>query len=198
MNKTLRPIVAALVLCLVGCGGSEPAPAYIPPPGNAEATAVRAGPVSISGDRAAVGAVGRAGGTFTLSNGARLEIPRGALEEEIDLTFGVGSETRAFNNRENLRLVGPSLMAMPGVESAGDDFTIVAPVGSLPSGYDESDLRLAVEVQDDQQRGFSAETTATFWEYLPAELSGNSASADLPILPGERFQFVLSGSVAKP
>lgn len=196
MNQLRTTSIGLILLILAACGSSESRPAHIPPPGNE--TVTPAGPASVRGDRAAVGPVGPAGGVFTLANGARLEIPRGALDEEVDFTFGIGAETSAFNNRDNMELMGPILMAMPGLESGGGEFTLSAPVGAIPSGFTEDDLQLAVEIQDEQQRGFSAETTATVWEYLPATLSGNTATATLPIIPGERFQFVVNGSMSKP
>src|SRR3954453_19737192 len=41
--------------------------------------------------------IGSAGGTLELDNGARLEIPAGALSESVQITFAAGARTTAFS-----------------------------------------------------------------------------------------------------
>jgi hypothetical protein len=187
-------VLAGLILPgLAACGGNEgPVPILVP--GDDETSGGRATPLPAraSGDRSASTAVGPAGGVLSLSNGARLEIPAGALAEEVELTFAIAEATRSFANREDIELVGPTVMAMPSIAAAeGKVFTLDLPLPSLPADHEPEDVTLAVEIADQTQRHLST-TTQTTWEFFPATANGGRASAELPALPGYRFQFAVS------
>jgi len=137
--------------------------------------------------------VGEDGGTFSLSNGARLEIPEGALAEDVELTFSVGTATQSFNNREDVRPVGPSVMAQPAVVlQPGTRITISSPMGMLPDDFTNEDLAIAYEEVSEAQRAMQMGTVQTIWQYGPARAEGSRMVAELSQLSGLRFQFVVS------
>ena len=96
--------------CFLGaCGGSAAAtdttlPVSTEPVPVAEA----ARPSTVAhahGDHQATARIGRAGGDLTLGNGARLEIPPGAITEETEVVFSLGEAVNAFRNREDEKML---------------------------------------------------------------------------------------------
>ena len=126
-------------------------------------------PVHLRGDRTAEGEVGPAGGSLSLTNGARLEIPEDALDEEVVIAFSVTSATQAYANRDDIQLVGPSVMAIPPLNAAdGAQFTVSVPIPNLPRDLPDEAVQLAVEMTDAHQRVGSSATTQTHWELHPS------------------------------
>jgi hypothetical protein len=137
--------------------------------------------------------VGNAGGTLELDNGARLEIPQGALSEPVEITFGRGGHTTAFSNHEWERPLGPTLTLTPAI-ALGSPMKVSVPLATLPEGFSESDLALGLEVVSDSQRAVQMTGTQTRWDYLPASTASGRATAQLDAVPGYRLQFVVSKS----
>jgi hypothetical protein len=192
----LRWASAGLVLA-VACGGSTAAK---PPPqraAQAHNTPVEAtepsSPVHKRGSGKLIVEVGRAGGTLELDNGARLEIPQGALSEPVEITFSRGNHTTAFSNHEWERPLGPTLEIAPAI-GLGSPVKVSVPLASLPEGFSEDDLALGLEVVSDTQRAVEMTGTQTRWDYLPASTAGGRATAQLDSVPGYRLQFVVSKS----
>lgn len=135
--------------------------------------------------------VGSAGGTLELGNGARLDIPAGALSETVEITFAEGQHTTAFSNHEYERPVGPTLEIAPPL-ALNQPFKVSVPLARLPEGFAEKDLTLAAEVVSDTQRAVQMHGTQTRWDYLPAVSDSGRAVAQLSEVPGYRVQFVVS------
>jgi len=137
--------------------------------------------------------VGRAGGKLELDNGARLDIPSGALSETVEITFAEGQHTTAFANHEYERPVGPTLEIAPAL-ALNQPFKVSVPLSRLPEGFAEKDLTLAAEVVSDTQRAVQMTGTQTRWDYFPAVSESGRAVAELAQVPGYRVQFVVSQS----
>jgi hypothetical protein len=197
MERTL--IAAALsVLVGFGCGGdNEPEPLFTPEnTGTGGEVAPRGGMVHERGDSSISATVGPAGAVLELSNGAKLEIPAGALGDEIDLVFGIGSQTQAFANRDFERAVGPTLLIQPAlVAQPGARIKVSAPMGPIPQPFTEEDITLATEAVDEMAPMSDVRTNIqTIWQYATAEVVGGRFVAEVQELPGMRVQFLLSRS----
>jgi len=144
-----------------------------------------------SGDSKLIVEVGRGGGVLRLGNGARLDIPEGALNEPVEITFSEGTHTTAFSNHEYERPIGPTLEIAPALD-LNQPFKLSVPLGSLPEGFAEKDLTLAAEVMSESQRAVQMQGTQTRWDYLPASSDAGRAVAELSQIPGFRMQFVVS------
>jgi hypothetical protein len=176
---------------LAACGGESGAPPIVPETSGDEEDQVSAS-ANESGDRTVSARVGPPGGSLALSNGARLEIPPGALEDTVEITFSVAEPTRSFSNREDIRLIGPCVMALPAVQAAaGEHFKLTGPIPSIPDGFSAEEVTLTVEVPAQDQREMH-QSTQTLWDFIPASASGGRAEAELEALPGFRFQFAVS------
>lgn len=136
-------------------------------------------------------AVGAAGGTLELDNGARLVIPAGALSENVDITFAEGARTTAFSNHEYERPIGPTLEIAPEM-ALGGKVQVSIPIAELPEGFDEQHLGAAVEGVAKSQRALPGQALQTRWNYGPAASEGGRAVAELEEIPGYRVQFVVS------
>ena len=134
--------------------------------------------------------VGEAGGVLELDNGAKLDIPAGALDEDVTLTFAAGARTTAFANRDFERAVGPTLEIAPELAPSAP-LTVSIPLTQLPEGFAADDLALGVEVIGNQQR-LGGQGTQTRWDYAPAASEHGRAQARLTKLSGLRVQFVVS------
>ncbi len=135
--------------------------------------------------------VGSAGGTLELGNGARLEIPAGALGETVQLVFSEGQHSTAFSNHEYERPVGPIVEIGPPL-ALNQPLKLSIPLSRLPDGFEEKDLTLGAEVVSDTQRAVQMHGVQTRWDYLPASSAGGRAVAELGAVPGYRMQFVVS------
>jgi len=126
-----------------------------------------------------------------LANGATLEIPAGALDSSVSLTFSQGRATSVFANNEYERALGPTLNLSPSVALSAP-LKVSIPLDALPEGFDGGELTLATEVPDGQQgRGVHA-MVQTRWDYLPAVTEGGRAQASMDSAAGMRLQFVVS------
>ena len=71
----------------------------------------------------------------TLANGVRLEIPAGALSEDVELTLHVAPPAREAWDDETKRPLGPVVEITPAVQSQGEPFMLSAPANPIPDGY---------------------------------------------------------------
>jgi hypothetical protein len=150
-------------------------------------------PVFQTGDRVASAEMGSPGGTLTLGNGARAEFGQGVLGEVMEIHFSTESQTQAFNNRDYEKPVGPTLHLQPGVHLSSGAVSISIPATSIPSGFTEEQLMLAVEIPHDVQRSSVMGSTQTTWTYIAARSESGRFTADLPdAIPGMRLQFIVS------
>jgi hypothetical protein len=194
MHHLRRGSVGPLLFActLMGCSGSNPKP----PPRNAAQAAPIAQPAPALPVRKRGGAklivdVGEGGGTLELDNGARLEIPQGALNETVEITFSQGTHTTAFSNHDWERPLGPTLEIAPS-RAISARIKVSIPMTTLPEGFAETDLALGLEVVSDEQRAVQMHGVQTRWDYLPAAAASGRAVAELDALPGYRLQFVVS------
>ena len=151
-----------------------------------------AGPVSASGSAEARATVGPAGGTLSLSNGARLEIPAGALSAPTEVVLSHGVEGQAFRDRETQRALGPMLNIEPVLRSGGAEFVVSIPQQPVPNGWSQEDLAFAMEEVSDEQRAIDVLGTVTRWQYYPVRMTGGRLAAHTMGLQGARVQFGVS------
>lgn len=185
--------IAGLTL-LAACGGGGEQTKAARSPTVLEAEAESSGGTNLAevhrrGQDKLVVAVGPAGGTLELDNGARLVIPQGALGENTEVTLATGARTSAFSNHDYERAIGPivEVVIETGVTTPVE---ISIPLGKIPEGFEEKDLTLGVEVPASNQRYESA-ATQTRWDYTPASGRAGRAVASLEP-PGFRVQFLVS------
>lgn len=197
MTTALRTVGFLLLTAAVGCGGSEePEPLFTEEGmggGSGGSEPAAGAPVHERGDDSVTASVGPAGGTLELSNGAKLEIPAGALGEQTDVIFGIGARTQAFANRDYERTIGPTLIIQPSIVlQPGKRAVLSAPLSSIPQPYTEEDVALATEEVDDHQQSDVRNTVQTMWQYNDAAVQGGRLTAELQEIPGMRVQFLLS------
>jgi hypothetical protein len=185
-----RQVVCLLVLS--ACGGTAASPTPQTAPQAQAAAPEPSHPVRKRGAQKLIVEVGRAGGTLELDNGARLEIPEGALSEAVQITFAAGARTTAFSNKEHERPLGPTLEIAPEL-ALSSPITVSVPATQLPEGFGENDLALGLEILGDQ-RAVEMQGVQTRWDYFPAASQGGRAVAELGQVPGYRVQFVVSKS----
>ncbi len=190
MNHLLH-WMAGLAL-LSACGGRAPAPTYYTPPPTPVASGDEDPPeVHKRGAQKLIVAVGRKGGTLELDNGARLEIPAGALSEAVEVTLSEGARTTAFSNEEYERPVGPTLEIAPAF-AVQSPVRVSIPLNKIPDGFSASDVALGLEVPSSTHRGIQGQAVQTRWDYLSASAQSGRAIAELTEIPGYRVQFVVS------
>jgi hypothetical protein len=178
------------LLTIGGCGGGASGQAAETTPAE-EAPPRATGPVHARGENEVRARVGSAGGTLELANGGRLEIPAGALGEEVEIVFTTGASAREAWDAETKRPLGPTLEVRPALAAGGGSrFRISAPATQLPDGFEMSDLGLGHEEEADA-RHLSA-STATRWQMWPARVESGRFVADMPALAGHRVQFGVS------
>lgn len=192
-----RTLIATLLAAsaIVGCGGgSEPEPLFTPENTGGGEGSGAASPVHERGDTSVQATVGPAGAVLELSNGAKLEIPAGALGDRVEIVFGIGSQTQAFSNRENERTLGPTLLVQPAlVAQPGARIKVSAPAGPIPQPFTEDDVTLATENVDEMAPMSDVRTNVqTVWQYANASVQGGRLVAEVQELPGMRVQFLLS------
>lgn len=189
-----RWIVGMTVLAGCGGGAGSAAPGETTP---SEETAEVSGGENLpavhkKGAQKLIVAVGPAGGTLELDNGARLVIPKGALSSATEITLAAGARTTAFANHEYERAIGPTLEV--ALESGiNSPLELSIPLSSIPEGFAEKDLALGVEVASSNQRYESA-NVQTRWDYLTASGRSGRAVAELAQPPEFRVQFLVSKS----
>ncbi len=181
---------AAILMGAAGCPGAAGTPVSRMAEPTAEIEEVH-GPVHKRGDDKLTAGVGTAGGTLRLANGALLDIPEGALEGTVQITFSEGTHTTAFANHEYERPVGPTLEVGPPL-NLRRPCVVSVPLPALPEGFEAKDLTLATEVMSDTQRAVPMQGTQTRWDYSPATSAAGRARAEVPQVPGFRIQFVVS------
>lgn len=185
------PMLALLVLS-AACGGAS-----VSTPGPQNPVAPQSAPVETDpsavraqGDTEVVARVGRQGGNLALSAGIAIEIPPGALTQAVEITFRPGHASTMIGNREGERPVGPMLELSPAVElAAGKKATISMPLSAPPTGYEPSDLALAVE-RPASGAAFGMRANETRWDMIPTRLSQGRLSAELDVLYGLRVMFI--------
>jgi hypothetical protein len=172
---------------LLGCGAARQSePVAVAPVEEAPAPV---GPVNARGDDAVRARVGAAGGTLSLSNGARLEIPEGALSEEVEIAMSNAPACRAFGDAESQRPLGPVLNVEPPLSTSTGAFELSIPQVALPGGYREDDLAFAVEDVAVGSRASETLATETHWNFLPVVVRNGRFVARTDGLPGHRVQF---------
>jgi hypothetical protein len=182
------------------CGGgaatADTTPVAAPPRAVQPSTSPSAsvGVVHARGELSVTARVGPAGGDLTLANGARLDIPQGALDEVVEVVFAVGEPTTAFRNRDDEKTVGPPLVVSPELEARGGArFRVTLPFLELPAGFDRQHATVAVERQDESSSGFRGGATRTIWEHHEATATTDRKFvAEFARLPGLRVQFLVS------
>ncbi len=188
-----RTLICLLALSSA-CGASTKPPAQTPQsPALAEPAPKPAAPVHRRGQDKLIVEIGSAGGTLELDNGARLEIPKNALQETIEVTFANGTRTTAFSNKEFERPLGPILEIAPELPLAAP-VRVSVPALRMPDGFSEQDLAIGVEVLGDQRAIEGGHGTQTRWDYQTATASAGRAVAELSQVPGFRVQFLVSKS----
>lgn len=190
--KTTLGLIA-LAAAGAACGGGTTQTSSTGPGGGPAATTgpTAAGPVIESGDRTLTAEVGGAGGTLSLTNGSRVEIPAGALSEDYEIHFSVASQTQAFNNRDYERPVGPTIHLQPAMPVASP-LVVSIPAASIPREFQDGELTLAVEVPAAGQRAGVMGSTQTTWSHVAARSENGRFVADLPDVPGMRLQFLVA------
>lgn len=175
-----------LSLIAIGCGGGTATQAPVEEPVVERAPA---GPVNARGGEEVQARVGGAGGTLALANGARLEIPAGALAEEVEVQMAAVGACRAFGDAERQRPLGPVLNIEPGLSASEGAFELSIPQVALPGGYSEDDLAFAVEEPAEGARARGTLATETRWNFLPVVVRNGRFVARTDGLPGHRVQF---------
>jgi len=183
----------ACLSLMSACGGSAPTVAPHAPTELSQSAAKHSFPVHQRGTDKIVVEVGAAGGVLELDNGARLDIPEGALSEALTLTFAEGARTTAFSNQDFERALGPTLEIAPELSLAAP-VSVSIPLAQLPEGFAPKDLALGVEVMATQQRAVGGQGTQTRWDYTTATSEHGRAQAQLTRLSGLRVQFIVSKS----
>lgn len=188
--RWIRLGALALSAAAIGCGGTQSDTGSTTGGGLQEEPPPQpAGPANASGSTEATATVGSAGGTLSLSNGARLEIPSGALGESVEVTLQNGADGQAFGDRERQRALTPMLNVTPQLISEGGNFVVSYPSQAIPAGFEESDLAFAMEFVDDHQRAIDTLGTQTRWQFFPVQVQNGRFVASVDGLPGHRLQF---------
>lgn len=179
------------LFALAACGGSQNAqPTTGGPLTEEPAEAQPRGPVSASGSGEVTAIVGSAGGTLSLSNGARLEIPAGALSRDVEITFHVGADGQAFGDAERQRPLGPMLGITPALAAEnGASFVLSIPSVPVPTGFQSDDLAFAMEETDEGARAIDTIATQTRWQFYHVQVDGGRFVARTQGFPGHRVRF---------
>jgi hypothetical protein len=179
-------VSTALVLAACG-GGSQQRP--VATADVLDDTPPSSTPSRARGENEVIARVGRAGGTLELANGARIDIPAGALDQEVEIRFHVSPPAREAWNDETKRPLGPMLEITPSLTAASGEFRVSCPATQIPHGWEPSDLALGHE---EEQGTSMSGRTQTRWQMWPARIEGNRFIAEVPYFHGHRFQFGVS------
>ncbi len=192
MNTSITRVIA-MSCVLAGCGGGTAAgPGTSTSDQGGAARVTRASAVG-SGSVSAV--IGAPGGSLELSGGPRVEIPAGAVKEAQEFVLREATKTTAFLNSEAERPIGPIFIFSPELEAPeGQSIRVSLPLAGFPQGWGEPSISYEYIVGE----MVGAENAQhTRWDYADARLSGGRLVADLPSLPGERLQFILTNLEAQ-
>ena len=193
--RALKWFATLACLSLGACGGAStggtPAAAATGP---AEDTggelAAPAGAVNRSGSGSVSAVLGPAGGSLSLSEGPKVEVPPGALTEAEEFVLKTAPLTTAFLNEEAERPEGPTFVFSPAVSAPeGRAIKVSIPLASYPEGWGEA--ALGYEYPEGKRVG-AEDSMHTRWQYENATLSGGRAVAEVAELTGMRLQFVLT------
>lgn len=189
MKSWKSGLTCSIVLVASACGGPQArstaveddlAPEAPPAPSD----------VAVHGTSEARARIGRAGGTLSLANGARLVIPPGALSEETEVALLVGAEGHAFGDAERQRALGPMLAVEPAIVSAGGvPFELSIPEQPIPTGFERSDLAFAIEETHEGARAIETLATRTRWQFYPVVVEGGRFVVRTSGFGGHRVQF---------
>lgn len=181
--------IASCLTLTASCGGgaarTEPT-ARTEPVGPPPPTVVNA-----RGEHEVTGRFGSPGGSLELASGFRIEIPAGALRDEVELRLTDGAEARVFHPEDGETSIGPIADLVPAVAAVdGRTFRVSAPVARPPSGFEEAEVTLGME---EEVRGREMmESTRTRWQYHHADVEGERYVADVAYFGGHRLQFGLT------
>ena len=166
-----------------GCGGAPQAAPASP----ANEVQQPSGPVSVHGRSRYEVSVGPAGGRLELNNGIRVDIPAGALDRQVDITFYATTESRVFGRQEDQAAIGSAAQLEPTMATALPiEISIAFP--GLPAGYTNDDLALGVETVS-RQRGVESDDLQTYWQLMPARVQDGRLVARIRDIHGLRIQF---------
>jgi len=139
--------------------------------------------------------VGPPGGSLELTEGPRVEIPPGAVEESEEFVLKTSPGTTAFMNKESEKALGPTFVFSPGVEApSGRMITVSFPLAGYPEGW--GDVALAYEYPTGD-RAYAEDSQHTKWQFEPGKLQGGRAVVQVPSLTGMRLQFTLTNLEAQ-
>lgn len=137
-----------------------------------------------------VATLGPAGGSLELASGWRIEIPEGALEDDVELRFVTGHEANVFSREEGEAGVGTLAELSPMVIAAeGHLLRVSAPAGRAPAGFERSHVVLGME-EEARGRAFGDAVT-TRWQYHSGSGEDGRYVAEVAYLGGHRLQFGL-------
>ncbi|MDD9970085.1 MAG: hypothetical protein OXR73_27815 [Myxococcales bacterium] len=179
----------------LGCGGGEARPAASASSGGEVAAPKPVSPVSKSGSGSVDALIGSAGGRLELTEGPRVVIPAGAIEEAAEYVLKTAPITTAFFNEESERPIGPTFVLSPAVVAPdGDHVEVSMPMASLPDGWGEPAIAYEYAVG---ARVGAEDSVHTKWQYENAPVSNGRATARMDALTGMRLQFVLTNLEAQ-
>lgn len=188
-------MMMAAGLALAGCGGgsaSAPGPASA---ANEEGQGVPTARVTEVGSGSVSAVFGPPGGSLELSGGPRVEVPAGSIEGAQEYVLRTAPKTTAFFNSEQERPIGPTFIFSPDVQAPeGRMIRISIPLAGFPDGWGKPSI--AYEYIVGQMVG-AEDAEHTKWDYEDAHLTGGRLVAELPAIPGERLQFVLTNLEAQ-
>lgn len=182
-------VTVALLLAqgALACGASAPPPVVEEPPPPPPPPR----PAHLSGDRELRGVVGPAGGSISLSSGLRIEIPEGALREDVTFEVDVASDAHnAWSAEEGEVESGLVYDLRPLVTAEeGHRFTISAPGRAAPAGFESA--RVVLGMEEERPRRDFTDVVQTRWQYMRARREGERYVAEVALLGGHRMQFGL-------
>lgn len=136
------------------------------------------------------GVIGPAGGSIALGNGLRIEIPEGALREEVTFDVDVGADANVWSREEGETESGSLYDLRPFVAATeGHTFTISAPARAVPQGFESARVVLGME-EERPSRAFT-DVVQTRWQYHRAARQGERYVAEVAYFGGHRLQFGL-------
>ena len=171
----------------IACGGSPPRPTPVeeaPPPPPPPS------PVHLNGANDVHGVIGPAGGSISLASGLRIEIPEGALREDVTFDAAVGRDASVWS-REEGEVAGGQLYELRPVVVAepGHTFRISATARAAPRDFVPT--RVVLGMEEERPRRAFTDVIQTLWQSHPARHEGQRYVADVAYLGGHRLQFGL-------